>query len=344
MSFKNIPQPVRTFSIVEAEGLGELPSPTATPDHRGVGRYAKWLAPAAALLLLPVGGGVFWAYSSHQRRADEVTQAARSAVAKDVTDRAPSRAEAEPQKSVAVQPAPPPAAPAPAPAEPLHPPALLAAEAISTANDGVYAGPICFGATATLAAHCLPIKATLQQGRLSGQWPGVTPGVTMYLAGDVSSGGHVTIHVHGEKADGTQQAVIDFDGMLHDGVLDATGNFANGRTATLNWRRGGEGTKRPPRRRATRRTHPPPRRQCRRLLNLARRQSRRRRLRRLRRRRLPRRRSRHRSRLPTVATAAKSALARGGPISRTASRRRERSSKASSRGSGRASTATSPVA
>jgi len=119
MRFKNIPQPVRTFSIVEADGLGELPSPTATPDHRGVARYAKWLAPAAALLLLAVGGGVFWAYSSHQRRADEVTQAARSAVAKDVTDRAPPRAEAEPQKSVAVQPAP------------------LAAEAISTANDGV---------------------------------------------------------------------------------------------------------------------------------------------------------------------------------------------------------------
>ena len=137
MRFKNIPQPVRTFSIVEADGLGELPSPTATPDHRGVARYAKWLAPAAALLLLAVGGGVFWAYSSHQRRADEVTQAAPSAVAKDVTDRAPPRAEAEPQKSVAVQPAPPPAPPAPAPAEPPHPPAPLAAEAISTANDGV---------------------------------------------------------------------------------------------------------------------------------------------------------------------------------------------------------------
>src|SRR5271169_3964255 len=102
MSFKNSPQPVRTFSIVEADGLGELPSPTATPGHRGIGRYAKWLAPAAALLLLPVGGGVLWAYSSHQRRADEVTQAARSAVAKDVTDGAPPRAEAEPQKSVAV--------------------------------------------------------------------------------------------------------------------------------------------------------------------------------------------------------------------------------------------------
>src|SRR5271169_1612170 len=27
MSFKNIPQPVRTFSIVEADGLGELPAP-----------------------------------------------------------------------------------------------------------------------------------------------------------------------------------------------------------------------------------------------------------------------------------------------------------------------------
>jgi class 3 adenylate cyclase len=226
MKYKNIPQAVRTFSIIEAEGLGELPAPADGPE-RGGGAFPRWLIPAAAVALLVVVGGAFWVYSGRPH------QAPRAPAAPSAAAHAPNPAVAEPQKAVAVTPAPaPPTEPArtdtaPAPRPPI-------------ANDGVYVGPICYGATQNLAATCFPARATLQDGGISGQWPGRDPAVTMHLAGDVSASGHVTIHLHGEKADGTRLAVVDFSGTLRDGSLDATGEFANGRTATLNWRKSDE--------------------------------------------------------------------------------------------------------
>src|SRR5271168_4523434 len=61
MNFKNIQQPVRTFSISEAEGGGTLPSPKPSS---GMGSSAKWIAAAVVLLLL---GGGYWAYSVNER-------------------------------------------------------------------------------------------------------------------------------------------------------------------------------------------------------------------------------------------------------------------------------------
>src|SRR5271167_3207325 len=64
-NFKNIQQPVRTFSITEAEGSGALPS----PKPRAAGSSsAKWIA--AGLLLLLAGGG-YWAYSVKDRSKAE---------------------------------------------------------------------------------------------------------------------------------------------------------------------------------------------------------------------------------------------------------------------------------
>jgi class 3 adenylate cyclase len=230
MNFKNIPQAVRTFSIVEAEGLGVLPSP-GVGRNRSAGGFPRWLAAGvAALLLLLAGGGAFWAYSDHQRRAAEIALAARSAAEKLAADKALARAEADRKKQAAAQ------AVAPAAVEPPRPAPATSGTAPAT-EDGVYAGPICFGPTQGDPARCFPVQATLQQGSVSAHWPGRDPGVTMNLAGDVSASGHVTIHMHGEKPDGSRLTVIDFSGTLRDGVLDAAGSFANGRTATLNWRK-----------------------------------------------------------------------------------------------------------
>jgi class 3 adenylate cyclase len=228
MNFKNIPQAVRTFSIIEAEGLGDLPSPEISANRRA-GGFPRWLAPAAAVGLLIAAGGAFWAYSDHQHRTAEFM---RAAAEKHAADEATTHAAAERQKAAALAPV--------APAELARTePAPVGTTPV--ANDGVYAGPICFGATQNLPATCFPAHATLQQGRLSGQWHGRDPNVTMHLAGDVSASGHVTVHMHGEKADGARLAVVDFSGTLRDGSLDAMGEFANGRTASLNWRKSDEG-------------------------------------------------------------------------------------------------------
>src|SRR6202035_285667 len=63
MNFKNISQPVRTFSITDAEGSGPLPSRQPT---LATGGKTKWIAAGVGLVVVLVGGG-FWAYTAHQR-------------------------------------------------------------------------------------------------------------------------------------------------------------------------------------------------------------------------------------------------------------------------------------
>src|SRR5271168_3003236 len=60
-TYKNIPQPIRTFSVTESEGGGTLPSPKPPSP---MASSAKWIAAAVVLLLL---GGGYWAYSVNER-------------------------------------------------------------------------------------------------------------------------------------------------------------------------------------------------------------------------------------------------------------------------------------
>jgi len=104
-------------------------------------------------------------------------------------------------------------------------------------RDGIYRGQICYGPSPADPARCFRAQAVLQKDRISGQWPGRDPGVTVYLAGDVSPTGDVTIHMHGERADGSRLAVMDLAGTLQNGQIDAKGSFLRGRSVTLNWRK-----------------------------------------------------------------------------------------------------------
>jgi hypothetical protein len=79
-----------------------------------------------------------------------------------------------------------------------------------------------------------PENVSRTLGKISGQWPGL-PGVTMYLAGNVSLSGDVTIHMHAKRSDGSHGPVMDLAGTLHDGQLDAKVSWLNGRTVTMNW-------------------------------------------------------------------------------------------------------------
>ena len=117
-TFKNIPQPVRTFSITESAEQGVLPTPHFIRYRIGA---LKWLAVASALLIVLALG--YWVYSNSQ----------------------------------------------------------------SGVQDGLYAGPICYGPGRDEPARCYRAQAILSDGKLTGRWPGRNPGVTVFLSGEVSA-------------------------------------------------------------------------------------------------------------------------------------------------------------
>ena len=101
---------------------------------------------------------------------------------------------------------------------------------------GVYRGQMCYAAGgATESAHCFEAQAVVLGNRISGEWPGRDPGVTIYLAGEISRSGEVAIHMHSKRADGSSFAVSDLIGTVHDGRIDAKGSFHDGRGVTLSW-------------------------------------------------------------------------------------------------------------
>ena len=277
MSYKNIPQPVRTFAIAEADGLGILPAPAR---QRRIGAGRLWAVAAIVLLLAAAGAGV-WGYSDYRRSRAEAAHAAAVAAQKTAAETAKAaqqqaalaaekraaeearqRAEADQQAAEATQQkridseanrlaeanrkgneAPQLAAvaapPRVAPPQPDLPPSPAALPKPASAGDptGVYGGPICFGPGETDPARCFRAQAVVRNRSISGQWPGRIPGATVYLAGDVTRAGDVAIHMHTKRADGSRFAVIDLVGKLRDGRIDATGSFRNGRSVSLNWRK-----------------------------------------------------------------------------------------------------------
>jgi hypothetical protein len=171
-TFKNIPQPVRTFSITEAEGHGALPAPKAA-GRLGV----KWVATA----LLLVGAAGYWTYSAHerstieqarvrdeaakqeaaqrearvtaerlaaeeaQRRAGverQALEAARKEMQATAERAAAERRKTQPAGPVTAATSPPPRISTPVPTSP------------AAATDGVYAGPICYGPSPNDPSRC----------------------------------------------------------------------------------------------------------------------------------------------------------------------------------------------
>ncbi len=228
-----------SLQVPEAEG-DALPAPDIGRPWLS-GDWAKWLT--AAVLLFVVAGG-YWAFSQNHRAkleqaralAETKRQMSEGEAKAGAGQRAAERAEPVPKRTEpGVQ----------AAAVPTEPPRPLAnaPSAAGAAPDGVYAGPICYGPAAADPPRCFRAQATISRGRIAGQWPGRDPGVTMFMAGEVSASGEAKIRMHAEKPDGTRIVAVDLAGTLKDGRLDATGSFRNGRTATLNWRKSATGSR-----------------------------------------------------------------------------------------------------
>ncbi len=250
MNFKNISQPVRTFSITDAEGTGPLPS----RQHGLVpNENLRWIAAVAALAAVLAGGG-FWAYTS--RIGGEKTSVAGPAS----QPQAASAVTVVPGSEKTTVPTAPPAdvkpyeapkpveAKKPKPSEepvrtaavPPQKPMAMAAPVRSPASggalDGIYSGQICFAETKRDAARCFHGEGTAAGSRLSGKWPmGKDSGVVMNLTGNIAPSGEVEIEIHSKSVDGTVLNNIFLTGKILDGLMTANGAFQMGRKVTLDW-------------------------------------------------------------------------------------------------------------
>ncbi len=241
-NYKNIQQPVRTFSITEADGQGPLPSPKPRSARS---RPTTWVA--AGLLLLLLAGGGYWAYTVNERdkagyagapaaaQPATVPEAAKSSDGSGQRQQPANAAPGADKNGLASEPEANRQAMSGGPTE-----RNASAAGPSTMNkahrDGVYAGQVCYGQTPKLPPQCYRAEATISGSKITGEWPmGHDKGVTMFLAGDVGDSGDLRIEMHSDKADGSRLATINLAGTVHDGLLSARGKFLNGRDATLDW-------------------------------------------------------------------------------------------------------------
>jgi adenylate cyclase len=266
-NFKNIQQPVRTFSISEVEGAGTLPA--AKPEASGPKSGGlKWIAVAVVLLL---AGGGYWAFTTHQRSETEHAQAtAANAPQSEVTpsgtasstsssSAAPPSSGATPATTTPTDASSASATAPPAANSPAHPVSSAAnaaatpvphshaarssaaadASAVSAhAFDGDYSGPVCFAETKKEPHRCFRADGKIKGNKITGQWfMGPEKKMVMVLTGDVSKTGDVIIEMvmHSETPDGERLASINVQGTLRDGTISTSGTFRNGRPATLNW-------------------------------------------------------------------------------------------------------------
>ncbi len=248
-NFKNIQQPIRTFSITEAEDGGILP---AVQPGSAWSSSALWFV---AGLLLVVGGG-YGAYAVFERgkKVDTPPAAAVTVSTAPTTQPvAPSKPSKSPIETTAPEkPKPKPILHSPAkhqadssalsgtdaPASSTTTPIAAPPSTRSGSYEGLYSGPVCYGGTKELPARCYPSQGTIRGTKITGKWPMPhEQDVIMSLDGDISPTGDLTIQMHSDKSDGTRVTTISLVGTIRAGLLEATGKFAKGRRATLNWHR-----------------------------------------------------------------------------------------------------------
>ncbi|MBV9086756.1 MAG: adenylate/guanylate cyclase domain-containing protein, partial [Acidobacteriaceae bacterium] len=208
-SYKNIPVPIRTFSIAESEDRRPLPAarPSGTVKTKRI---------AAAVVLIVLTGGAFWAYRNKgsSKQTGKVSGPANSGASAEAPKPAETtprvenpaetprsqqrlRAEAKPSNSSAATLS---NSETPAGASAFHSAntqngASRPRSQPKTTTNGVYLGDLCYGGLDGQPGKCFKASGILSHGRLTGQWPGFIPGMTVYLEGDVSGAGEAQIHI-----------------------------------------------------------------------------------------------------------------------------------------------------
>jgi adenylate cyclase len=249
-TYKNIAQPVRTFSIADTED--GAPIPAVKPPAVAPKNFTKIGIAAGVAVALLVGGG-YWAFTRNAAKTAEArastaatTQPTASAQPK-ADSPAPNSPSAAPASApTSDKPAAPPHKAAPTVAKPpVSRPAIPAATSTGgnaargiAAFAGAYGGEICFDATEREPLRCFHAQGVVAGHKITGKWPvGRDTGITMFLDGDVNDLGEVKMELHTEKADGSRIITVDYKGAIIGDALDAEGKFRIGRGATLHWRK-----------------------------------------------------------------------------------------------------------
>ena len=235
LNYKNLPQPVRTFAIARVAGLGVLPSPARWRRLLNGLRSRPFVI--VALVLITVGG-VFLVRSHYERNRAEYAHTT-GLQAPQVDQRRierEARRMARANRKIADANAL--AAPEAGQVKPQSDQVGGATAAATPGDDrsGVYRGQMCYAASgASEPAHCFETQGVVLGDRVTGEWPGREPGVTVYLGGEIFRAGEVAIHMHSKRADGSSFAVCALIGTVRDGRIDARGSFRDGSGVTLNW-------------------------------------------------------------------------------------------------------------
>jgi adenylate cyclase len=200
LNFKNIPQSVRTFSIMDEDANESGASQEATA-RAPASQPLRIVSVASLIGVLLIAASAF-IYSKGARQTSSISlggEPARTALAQTAQPGPDSK------------------------------------EAIGDAGDGTYSGPICYGPGPNDQARCFLGKATINHSQISSKWSGRETGTITILSGRVSAAGEVQLEIHGETPEKARIFTVDLRGAVRNGQLQASGFFRNGRTASINW-------------------------------------------------------------------------------------------------------------
>jgi class 3 adenylate cyclase len=267
-TFKNIGQPIRTFTITDGES-GPLPTKQSLSKRQG-----PRLGAAAAVVVLAVAAGGYWLYSDiaakrleqskviarltaekqaaedARRVADE--QAKRDAQAKSQAERERDADKREAAKREASQQAkaatttPKAASPASAPslasasvATAAHAavavaPSTKAAPAASSRYEGIYDGHVCNFPDDPNKKVCWFVRLKVENGIGTAAWLRRVTGKPVHLQAAIAPEGAVKLTLDGWNAK-DEPLTGAMDGRVVDNHIDAAGRWANGIRMDGHW-------------------------------------------------------------------------------------------------------------
>jgi class 3 adenylate cyclase len=272
-SFKNIAQPVRTFSISEANGAA---IPVALTSKKPPMMLRKFfIAVAAIVALTAVISSGYWMYHTYDMQRSEqlrlaiererqTAEAQRKATDEKLADEAHQRQaviEAEARERQAKWEAETQAAKAAmerAEAEkkrldqelkrtaaekhvaepPIATKAPQAAKQGKTARfDGTYNGHLCTRPSGLPRERCWPVALKIEHGALSAAWTQGVGGKTSYAKGTISTSGSVTMTIDSWQLNGNPTDA-NLTGTWDNDTIHVSGTWKSGLPVTGNWKRG----------------------------------------------------------------------------------------------------------